>query len=144
MWALTILRVVLDVYKDMESGRDVMARQLQKIERWHKECEKAMMQVGGPLSAGARRDMEARIAVAAPYIETEDMEPEQRGRRWAALWWTALTELISARVMCPVYCTGRHWNYLEQTVAGLCERVLLSLWPDCDVAGTKIALEIPS
>jgi len=132
------------VYEDLAAGRDIMARQLQKVQRWHRECEQFMMRHGGPLSAGARRDMERRIAVAAPYIETEQMQPEERGERWAALWWAALTELVSARVMCPLYCRGRQWSYLERTVAGLCERVLLPLWPGCDVAGTRIALEIPA
>lgn len=142
IWALTLLRVVLDVYRDCK-GTSPFGAQLQRVERWHRECELAVKQGGGNLSAGARRDLDARFAVVGPYIETEQMAPEPRAERWAALWWTALTELIGARVMCPLYCTGRCWNYLERTVVTLCERHILPMWPGSDVEGTRIALEIP-
>ncbi|WP_297669037.1 hypothetical protein [uncultured Desulfovibrio sp.] len=142
VWALTLLRVVLDVYRDCGDGSP-FGRQLRKVERWHRECELAVKQGDGNLSAGARRDLDARFAVVGPYIETEQMAPEVRAERWAALWWTALTELISARVICPDWCRGRCWGFLEQTVATMCERHILAMWPGSDVEGTRIALEIP-
>lgn len=142
IWALIMLRVVLDVYKDVEADSS-FGRQIRKVERWHRECEFTVKQGNGYLSGGARRDLDARFEVMGPYIETEHMEPEARAERWAALWWTALTELISARCICPDWCTGRCWNYLEQTVETMCVRYILPLWPDSEVTGTKIALEIP-
>ena len=142
-WSLTVLQAVLDVYSELSKGTDPLARQLQKIIRWHKECGASLQRRDGPLSAGAKRDMNRRIAALAPYMETEDMEKDARAERWAALWWTALSELISARGMCPIYCAGRNWAYLEQTMTTLCEKMLLPLWPDCDVTGTQISLELP-
>ena len=143
IWALTIIGAILEVYEDCATGTDAFARQLRKVRRWHGECAETVKQgADGNLSAGARRDLDGRFAVVGPYMETGDMTPSARAERYAALWWTALTELLSARTVCPLYCASRAWLRLEQTVTTVCVRLLLPAWPGCDEAGTKISLEV--
>lgn len=143
LWALTLLGALLEVYAEVAATTGSVGRHLQKVARWHKACQASVQEPGSAFSAGAKRDLDRRFAIAGPYMETEHMPPEQRAERYAALWWAALTEIVSARVMCPEFCRARAWAWLEQTTATVAEKIFLPMFPGCDEAGTKIALELP-
>ena len=144
IWALTFLGALLEVFSDISATKGEVGKQLQKVIRWHKACQASVQEPGkSAFSAGARRELDCRFGIAGPYMETAAMPPKARAERFAALWWAALTEIISARVMCPEFCRAREWGYLEQTAATVAEKIFLPMFPGCDEAGTKIALELP-
>ena len=144
IWALTFLGALLEVFTEVAATKGQVGAQFQRVIRWHKACQASVQEPGtSAFSAGARRDLDARFAIAGPYMETAEMAPEQRAERYAALWWAALTETVSVRVMCPEFCRSREWAWLEQTTATVAEKIFLPMFPGCDVEGPRIALELP-
>ena len=139
--ALTIMEAVMGVWRETIDDSP-WGKQLRKVDRWLTECKKPFFK-NTHLSAGARRDMDKVFVRLGKYLETNDLPAEKRAQRWSALWWTALTEITSARGICPLYCKSREWEWLEQTAATMAERYMCDLCPGCDVEGTQIALELP-
>lgn len=136
---LVLMEGVLEVW--MPTADDTAwGRQLRKVKRWHEACAVPFRDI--TLSKGAARDFYRTAGYLDPLMDTEKMDGEARAQRWAALWWTALTEITSVRVICPVYCRTREWAWLEQTACTIAMS-LVENFPGCDEEGTKVALELP-
>lgn len=144
LWALTLIGALLEVFGDVAASKGETGFMFQRVQRRHKVCQEFVKAKNGRISAGARRDLDARFKICGPFMETEGMTKEQNAERFAALWWTALSELISANVVCRNdICKGQAWAYLEEAVSDVANQILLPMFPSSDEAGTRISLMLP-
>lgn len=133
--ALTVTRTVVDLFKPgPECGKKLLT-QMDKIDRWIKECS-AQIQ-GRKLSAGAKRDLDRSFTALGPHFEFHALDDEALFRRWSALVWTALFLVWDVRHTCPEYRKPACWRFLDQTMTTLAEH-LNHETPDSDAEGSTI------
>lgn len=133
--ALTVTRSVIDLFRPgPECGKKLLA-QMEKIDRWIKECSRQVQ--GRKLSAGAKRDLDRSFEALGPHFELKTLDDGALFERWAALVWTSVFMVWDVRYTCPEFRKPACWRFLDQTLTTLAEH----LWkeaPDSDAVGSQI------
>lgn len=135
--ALTVLTACLEKFKpDPESE---IAKHMQIIAKRVDKC--AAKTKKKKLSAGAKHDLGNCFDVLAKYAETAQVPNDGiRFRRWAGLFWCALTFVEDVLNTCPAYRDGeegKKWKELHKAVEAVAD-ALCQLEPGIDEYGTMV------
>ena len=136
--ALSIITVALSLLKPETLPQlGGLGRQVEKVGRWIERCGDDTQK--RRLSAGARRDLDARFHILAGH--GGDMRSANndatRWTQWASGVWAGLTFLEDARNTCPAYFRGLHWHNLLKTLTTLCN-ALEQVDPQIAEIGTRV------
>lgn len=119
--ALSMITVALSLLKPETLPQlGDLGRQVEKVDRWIERCADDTQK--RRLSAGARRDLDARFHILAGHVGDVQAAAGDATRwtQWGAGMWAGLTFLEDARNTCPVYFRGLHWHNLLKTLTTLC------------------------
>lgn len=136
--ALSMITVALSLLKpEMLSSLGDLGRQVEKVNRWIDRCADDTQK--RRLSAGARRDLDARFHIIAGHVGDVQAEAGDATRwtQWGAGMWAGLTFLEDARNTCPAYFRGLHWHNLLKTLTTLCN-ALEKVDPQIAEIGTRV------
>lgn len=136
--ALSMITVALSLLKsEAFSQLGDLSKQVEKVNRWLDRCGDDTQK--RKLSAGAKRDLDARFHILAGHVG--DMQTAAtdatRWTQWAAGVWAGLTFLEDARNTCPAYFRGLHWHNLLKTLTKLCN-ALEKVDPRIAEIGTRV------
>lgn len=139
-FAISVLESTLTVLEPALRGGN-QGPQLDKIQRWLRDCIEAMPRRRG--SAGADREATALYQRIEPYFVTMQQTDDERLATWLANLWMSATLASDVMAICPdiTHPARRAWGYLLRTLTTLCERCL-QLVPDCDVQGTARYMDV--
>ena len=114
-----------------------LGRQVEKVDRWINRCADDTQK--RRLSAGAKRDLDARFHILAGHVGDVQAAAGDASRwtQWGAGMWAGLTFLEDARNTCPVYFRGLHWHNLLKTLTTLCN-ALEKVDPQIAEIGTRV------
>lgn len=114
-----------------------LGKQVEKVNRWLDRCGDDTQK--RKLSAGAKRDLDARFHILAGHVGNMQTAATDATRwtQWAAGVWAGLTFLEDARNTCPAYFRGLHWYNLLKTLTTLCN-ALEKVDPRIAEIGTRV------
>ena len=135
---LSMLTVAISFLKpQMLAQLDDLGKQVEKVNRWIDRCADDTQK--RRLSAGAKRDLDARFHILAGHVGDVQAAAGDASRwtQWAAGMWAGLTFLEDARNTCPAYFRGLHWHNLLKTLTTLCN-ALEKVDPRIAEIGTRV------
>ena len=133
-----MLTVAISFLKpQMLAQLDDLGKQVEKVNRWIDRCADDTQK--RRLSAGAKRDLDARFHILAGHVGDVQAAAGDASRwtQWAAGMWAGLTFLEDARNTCPAYFRGLHWHNLLKTLTTLCA-ALEKVDPQIAEIGTRV------
>ena len=136
--ALSMITVAISLLKpEMLAQLGDLGRQVEKVNRWIDRCADDTQK--RRLSAGAKRDLDARFHILAGHVGDIQASAADASRwtQWAAGVWAGLTFLEDCRNTCPVYFRGLHWHNLLKTLITLCN-ALENVDPQIAEIGTRV------
>ena len=136
--ALSMITVALSLLKPETLPQlGDLGKQIEKVNRWLDRCGDDTQT--RKLSAGAKRDLDARFHILAGHVGNMQTAATDATRwtQWAAGMWAGLTFLEDARNTCPVYFRGLHWHNLLKTMTKLCN-ALEKVDPQIAEIGTRV------
>lgn len=119
--ALSMITVALSLLKPETLPQlGDLGKQIEKVNRWLDRCGDDTQK--RKLSAGAKRDLDARFHILAGHVGDIQAAAADASRwtQWGAGVWDGLTFLEDCRNTCPVYFRGLHWHNLLKTLTTLC------------------------
>ena len=136
--ALSMITVALSLLKPETLPQlGDLGKQVDKVNRWLDRCGDDTQK--RKLSAGAKRDLDARFNILAGHVGNIQTAATDATRwtQWAAGVWAGLTFLEDARNTCPAYFRGLHWHNLLKTLTKLCN-ALEKVDPRIAEIGTRV------
>lgn len=136
--ALSMITVALSLLKpEMLAQLGDLGKQVEKVNRWIDRCADDTQK--RRLSAGAKRDLDARFHILAGHVGDIQAATADASRwtQWAAGMWAGLTFLEDCRNTCPAYFRGLHWHNLLKTLTTLCN-ALENVDPQIAEIGTRV------
>ena len=152
--ALSMITVAISFLKpEMLAQLGDLGRQVEKVNRWIDRCADDTQK--RRLSAGAKRDLDARFHILAGHVGDIQAAAGDATRwtQWATGMWAGLTFLenhsvylsstpasmvkVDARNTCPAYFRGLHWHNLLKTLTTLCN-ALENVDPKIAEIGTRV------
>ena len=136
--ALSMITVALSLLKPETLPQlGDLGKQVDKVNRWLDRCGDDTQK--RKLSAGAKRDLDARFHILAVHVGDVQTATTDATRwtQWAAVVWAGLTFLEDARNTCPAYFRGLHWHNLLKTLTTLCN-ALEKVDPRIAEIGTRV------
>ncbi|GAB7493752.1 hypothetical protein [Bilophila wadsworthia] len=114
-----------------------LGKQVEKVNRWSERCADDTQK--RRLSAGAKRDLDARFHILAGHVGDVQAAAGDASRwtQWGAGMWAGLTFLEDCRNTCPAYFRGLHWHNLLKTLITLCN-ALENVDPQIAEIGTRV------
>ena len=136
--ALSMITVALSLLKPETLPQlGDLGKQVDKVNRWLDRCGDDTQK--RRLSAGAKRDLDARFHILAGHVDSALAETDdaKKWSLWASGMWAGLTFLEDARNTCPAYFRGLHWHNLLKTLTKLCN-ALEKVDPQIAEIGTRV------
>lgn len=136
--SLSMITVALSLLKpEMLAQLGDLGRQVEKVNRWIDRCADDTQK--RRLSAGAKRDLDARFHILAGHVGDVQAAAGDASRwtQWGAGMWAGLTFLEDCRNTCPAYFRGLHWHNLLKTLTTLCN-ALEKVDPRIAEIGTRV------
>ena len=136
--ALSMITVALSLLKpEMLAQLGDLGKQVEKVNRWIDRCADDTQK--RRLSAGAKRDLDARFHILAGHVGDVQAAAGDASRwtQWGAGMWAGLTFLEDCRNTCPAYFRGLHWHNLLKTLTTLCN-ALEKVDPRIAEIGTRV------
>ena len=136
--ALSMITVAISFLKpEMLAQLGDLGRQVEKVDRWIDRCADDTQK--RKLSAGAKRDLDARFHILAGHVGNVQTAAGDATRwtQWGAGMWAGLTFLEDCRNTCPAYFRGLHWHNLLKTLTTLCN-ALENVDPQIAEIGTRV------
>lgn len=111
-----------------------------RVARWLEACSAKLPK--RPLSAGARRDLDAAFLALASRVETQHLTPEQRLTAWTANLWAARLLVVDSRITCKSVAHGKAWAYLEKTLETLAVKLAVLCEDDVESEGFEVYMNL--
>lgn len=139
--ALTAIGVCIDPSIIDVRGLGALEKQVAKVKRWS-EAAAAKTTQTRKLSAGARRDLDARFHRMADAIDGVWSDDDNtKFLTWGGYIYAAELLVWDCLNTCPLFAHGNEWRWLQQSAYTL-SRQLEALEPAVAVRGTAIYEEI--
>ena len=138
-FALSVLAIPISLFKEMMSDDAKFEEPLKiilEIHSLHGECLKGLRICEALPDAMNIANKKAKILIK--YLNTANIDPEEKLERWNALWCCAAMLVVDVVNRCEAYGSMQHWKDLNEKTWNFFEDSLLPMTPDAAAKGKAI------